>query len=75
MGSVRLPLGGPYRPRARLYRRCDGTLEWVVRLWEVDRAVARTVPTEHLLAFARLNGLRALEREIDRELAIARRVR
>ena len=75
MGAVRLPLAGPYRPWARLYVRTDGTLEWVVRLWEFDRPVPRTVGTETLRVFARINGLRELEREIDFEVDRVRRKR
>jgi hypothetical protein len=66
LGEVRLPLAGPYAPRARLFRLPDGRLVWHVRLWEVDRAVPHVVPTETLRAFARLNGLATLRAEIDR---------
>jgi hypothetical protein len=75
IGAVRLPLAVPYRPWVRLYARPDGTLEWVVRLWHVDRPVARTVSTETLRAFARRSGLSDFEREIDELLAQARRSR
>lgn len=64
LGSVRLPLAGPYRPRATLYRLGDGRLLWTVRLWEYDRAVHHVVSTGVLLRFARLNGLAAVEREV-----------
>jgi hypothetical protein len=62
---VRLPIAGPYRPVARLYRFPDGRLLWHVRLWEYDRAVPHLVGTPVLRAFARRNGLPALEREVD----------
>ncbi|HYA58430.1 MAG TPA: hypothetical protein VEH57_08250 [Thermoplasmata archaeon] len=65
VGEVRLPLGGPYRPRARLYRLSDGRLLWCVRLWEVDRPVLRVVSTATLLRFARGNRLPALEAEVE----------
>lgn len=65
VGEVRLPIAGPYRPRARLYAGPNGELRWVVRLWEVDRAVARSVDTETLRAFARVNGLRELAGALD----------
>jgi len=63
---VRLPIAGPYRPVARLYRFPDGRLLWHVRLWEYDRAVPHLVGTPVLRVFARVNGLRLLEREVDR---------
>jgi hypothetical protein len=62
---VRLPLAGPYRPRARLFQLPDGRLLWQVRLWQVDRAVTRTVSTDVLRAFAQINRFRLLEVEID----------
>jgi len=65
IGELRLPLAGPYRPRARLYLLPDGRLEWVVRLWDVDRPVAGTYSTATLRRFARANQLVALEGEID----------
>lgn len=64
MGEVRLPLAGPYFPRARLYRLPDGRLLWHVRLWEVDRAVAHLVSTHVLRTFAQVNRLPKLEAEI-----------
>jgi hypothetical protein len=64
VGEVRLPLGGPYLPRARLYQLPDGRLLWRVRLWEVDRAVPRVVSTHVLRTFARVNRLPGLEAEI-----------
>jgi hypothetical protein len=62
---VCLPLAGPYRPHARLYRLSDGRLLWHVRLWEVDRAVPHVVSTDALRTFARLNRLPGLEAAID----------
>jgi hypothetical protein len=70
LGEVRLPLGGPYRPRAHLRRLPDGSLRWSVRLWEVDRPVERLVPTDVLCTFARVNGLECLVAEIE---AVVRR--
>jgi hypothetical protein len=72
IGEVRLPVAGPYRPRARLYLFPDGRTVWVVRLWEYDRAVSHAVGTPAMRAYARQNGLRALEDEIDRLAARAR---
>lgn len=66
LGSVRLPLAGPYRPLATLYELADGRRLWCVRLWELDRPVRRCLPTGYLLAFARLNGLEGLRKEIER---------
>jgi hypothetical protein len=66
VGSVRLPLAGPYRPAARLYCLPDGRLLWHVRLWEYDRPVSHLVGTPVLVAYARRNRLRSLEEEIDR---------
>lgn len=71
IGSVRLPIAGAYRPRARLYVEPDGTRVWRVRLWEVDRAVVHWIDTETLRGFARRNRLRALEAELDALLAHA----
>jgi len=68
LGTVRLPIAGPYRPVARLFRFPDGRLLWHVRLWEYDHAVPHVVGTAVLTAFARANGLSALEQEIDRLL-------
>jgi hypothetical protein len=72
IGEVRLPIAGPYRPRARLYLFPDGRTIWVVRLWEYDRAVTHALGTAALRAFARLNGLTGLESEIDGLAACAR---
>ena len=60
VGRVRLPIAGPYRPWARLYRLPDLRLVWVVRLWDQGRAVRRVTSTPVLLEFARLNRLPAL---------------
>jgi hypothetical protein len=68
LGTVRLPIAGPHRPVARLFRFPDGRLLWHVRLWEYDHAVPHVVGTAVLIAFARVNGLAALEQEIDRLL-------
>jgi hypothetical protein len=77
IGELRLPIAGPYRPRARLYLFPDGRLLWHVRLWEHDRAVSHLVRTETLRTFARVNRLPATRAEIDalvqRALAEARR--
>jgi hypothetical protein len=66
IGDVRLPLAGPYRPRARLYLYPDGRLLWYVRLWDTDRAVPHLVRTSTLVGFARANGLRATLAEVER---------
>jgi hypothetical protein len=77
IGEVRLPLAGPYRPRARLYLYPDGRLLWHVRLWEYDRPVSHLFRTETVRAFARINALARTLAEIDeltqRALAEARR--
>jgi hypothetical protein len=65
IGELRLPIAGPYRPRARLYLFPDGRLLWHVRLWEVDRPVAHLFRTETLRTFARGNRLRTTLAEID----------
>lgn len=65
VGEVRLPIAGPYRPRAQLYRYPDGRLLWLVRLWDRDRAVPRLVSTATLHEFARVNGLSRLRDEVD----------
>ena len=65
VGELRLPIAGPYRPRARLYRYPDGRLVWLVRLWERDHAVPRLVSTELLREYARLNRLPQLRAEVD----------
>ena len=77
IGELRLPLAGPYRPRARLYLLPDGRLLWRVRLWEFDRAVTHLVGTTTLRHFARVNDLPLLRAEIEqlvmRALGEARR--
>lgn len=65
VGELRLPLAGPYRPRARLYQYPDGRLLWLVRLWERDRVVPHLVSTAVLHEFARLNRLVRLRAEVD----------
>ena len=65
VGGVRLPIAGPYRPRARLYQYPDGRLVWLVRLWEHDRAVPHLVSTEVLREFARRNRLPGVRAEVD----------
>jgi len=65
VGELRLPIAGPYCPRARLYRYPDGRLLWLVRLWECDRAVPRLVSTATLREFARVNRLPLVRAEVD----------
>jgi len=65
IGEVRLPIAGPYRPRARLYQYPDGRLVWLVRLWEGDRAVPHLVSTEVLREFARGNHLPLVRADVD----------
>jgi hypothetical protein len=65
VGSVRIPIAGPYHPRATLYRFPDGRLLWTLRLWEEDRVVPRVFASSVLLAFARLNRLPRLEAELN----------
>ena len=65
VGELRLPIAGPYRPRARLYRYPDGRLLWLVRLWEVDRVVPHLVSSATLREFARLNRLPRVRAEVD----------
>jgi hypothetical protein len=66
MGSLRLPLGGPYRPKAVAYRLPDGRIVWCVRLWEVDRAVRRCVSSATIRRFCQINRLPEVEGEVDR---------
>lgn len=73
VGELRLPLAGPYAPRARLLRFPDGRLLWRVRLWEYDHPVSHVVGTETLRAFARCNGLARLGQEIETLVARASR--
>ncbi len=72
VGSVRIPLAGPYCPRAHLLALPDGRLLWWIRLWELDRAVPHLVPTDRLLRYARASGLADLERDLR---ALVRRAR
>jgi len=65
VGEIRLPIAGPYCPRARLYRYPDGRLLWLVRLWEYDRAVPHLVSTATLREFARVNRLPRVRAEVD----------
>jgi len=65
IGELRLPIAGPYRPRARLYRYPDGRLLWLVRLWEYDRPVPHLVSTAVLREFARVNRLPEVRAEVD----------
>jgi hypothetical protein len=64
VGRVRVPIAGPYRPWARLYRLPDGRSVWIVRLWDRHQAVRRVASTSTLLAFARLSQLPALAARI-----------
>jgi hypothetical protein len=66
LGVVRLPLGGPYRPKATAYRLPDGRIVWCVRLWETDHAVKRCFPSETIRRFCRMNRLPEVEEEVDR---------
>jgi len=75
LGELRIPIAGPYRPRARLYCLPSGDLRWLVRLWSIDRPEPRFVETADLLAFAERNRLPALAREIERLVARAPRPR
>ena len=63
--EIRIPLAGPYAPRAQLVRFPDGRLLWRIRLWEYDRPVVHVVGTDVLRTFARINGLSRLRAEID----------
>jgi hypothetical protein len=72
LGAVRLPIAGPYRPMARLYRFPDGRLLWHVRLWEYDRAVPHLVATDVLVRYVRNSGFSEVAREIDRLVGRAR---
>jgi hypothetical protein len=72
IGEVRLPIAGPYRPRARLYLFPDGRTVWVVRLWEYDRPVTHALSTAAVRAYAHQNRLVSLALEIDRLAACAR---
>lgn len=71
VGRLRLPLAGPYRPWATLYRFPDGRTLWVVRLWDVDRAVRRVYATATVRQWAARQGLVSLVAEVDALLADA----
>jgi hypothetical protein len=71
VGRLRLPLAGPYRPWATLYRLPSGYLVWCLGLWHVDHVERRCVSTDTLRWFARLNRFHALLREIDGLVASA----
>jgi hypothetical protein len=64
VGRLRVPIAGPYRPWATLYRLPDGRELWCLRLWEHGRAERRVVSTATLLSYARRSGLRQLEEEL-----------
>lgn len=64
IGRLRIPLAGPYRPWARLYRLPDRRLVWVIRLWDRDHANRHVTTTSTLLAFARRSRLPALAARI-----------
>jgi hypothetical protein len=57
VGRVRVPIAGPYRPWARLYRLPDLRLVWVIRLWEHHSAVRRLTSTGTLLEYARIHRM------------------
>ena len=65
VGALRVPLAGPYYPRATLFRMPDGRLLWSVRLWEGDHVERRLFSTVVLRAFADRSGLSRLRSEID----------
>ncbi len=65
IGELRLPLAGPYRPRARLFLFPDGRMLWHLRLWEYDRVVPHLVTSDTLRHYARINGLGTVLAEID----------
>lgn len=71
VGAVRLPIAGPYRPWARIYRCDDGSLVGTVRLWYVDRPLLCQVDADVLRTFARVNRLRELASAIDYLLDLA----
>lgn len=72
LGRLRVPIAGPYRPWARLFVDADGRIRATVRLWEIDRAVSRTIDLDVLRGYARASRLGPLEAGLD---AIARRAR
>lgn len=65
LGRVRLPLAGPHRPWATLYRHPDGRTVAVVRLWDVDGPVRRVYPLAVLRSWAARQRLDALVAAID----------
>lgn len=65
IGRLRVPLAGPYRPWATLYRFPDGRLLWQIRLWEYGEPVRRLVSTATLRAYALRSGLAGLADSID----------
>ncbi len=64
IGTVRVPIAGPYCPRAHLLLLPDGRLLWWVRFWERDGPVPHLVPTHRLLRYARESRLVDLERDV-----------
>ncbi len=66
VGQLRLPLTPSCRPWATLYILPSGDHVWLVRLWLIDRPVARGYSTELLLAYARASRLLDLERDLLR---------
>jgi len=69
MARIRVPLTLTVRPWATLYRLPDGRRWWCVRLREDGTVRTRCVSTARLRAYARINGLRAMEEELDAALA------
>lgn len=65
IGRVRVPIAGPYRPWATLYRLPDGRALWELRLWEDGRPVRVAVPSATLRGYARRNRLDRLAAEIE----------
>src|SRR5690348_3555043 len=74
IGFVRIPLAGPYRPKATLYRLPDGSLIWCLRLWNVDHAEPRCASTSAMRSFARRARLPELARQIEELVATSRPV-
>ena len=69
VGRLRLPVAGPYRPWATLYRYPDGRTYWVVRLWHIDRPVRRVYTTATLRTWATVQRLPSVLAAIDALLA------
>lgn len=65
VGTVPLPIAGPYRPWAHLYAGPDSALWWTVRLWERGQAAPHVVCVERLRRYARESGLASVLRAID----------